>query len=193
MTCSYFYLSILNYIIPPDDVLATELSQYTHKNTLTQHSLRTKTRSTWETSIFPSVKSHQHFSLTSQYISLFQFCPALHPSALRLVAHNRKKTFKEINRPSVSLHFTITSGDKTTETIFSSSEVWKWMMLEDMADLKAGAYKMLQTTGSVNYIQHFTWENYGNGYLNSKHSNTLRHSWGIKVWGWSQVIKVRFF
>lgn len=34
------------------------------------------------------------------------------------------------------------------------------MMLEDMDDLKAGAYKMLQTTGSVNYIQLFTWEKF---------------------------------
>lgn len=41
------------------------------------------------------------------------------------------------------------------------------MMLEDMEDLKAGAYKMLWTTGSVNYIQFFTWENYEKEYLNS--------------------------
>lgn len=34
------------------------------------------------------------------------------------------------------------------------------MMLEDMEDLKAVANKMLQTTGSVNYIQLFTWENF---------------------------------
>ncbi len=33
------------------------------------------------------------------------------------------------------------------------------MTLEDIEELKAGAYKMLQTTGSVNYIQLFTWEN----------------------------------
>ncbi len=33
------------------------------------------------------------------------------------------------------------------------------MMLEDIGDLKAGAYEMLQTAGSVNYIQLFTWEN----------------------------------
>lgn len=76
-----------------------------------------------------------------------------------------------------------------TETVFSSSKVWKWMMLEDMEDLEAGAYMMLQTTGSVNHIQLFTWENLMKSNISIIPNSKLRLHSGIQMWGWIKVSK----
>lgn len=76
-----------------------------------------------------------------------------------------------------------------TETVFSSSMVWKWMMLEDMEDLEAGAYMMLQTTGSVNHIQLFTWENLMKSNISIIPNSKLRLHSGIQMWGWIKVSK----
>lgn len=41
------------------------------------------------------------------------------------------------------------------------------MMLQDTEDLQARAYMMSQTTGSVNYIELFTWENFMKSYIST--------------------------
>lgn len=70
------------------------------------------------------------------------------------------------------------------------------MMLEDIEDLKAGAYKMLQAIGWVNYIQPLTWERFIKSNIETAfgwEEPLLFYSSGIQMRGRPQMIKVRLF